>query len=348
MPSISIDTFFACTLMVAVVIIATISVTGTMMTRINSWKNLNEETYLRTLYEKILSEQGTPTNWGSNGDIKPIELGLASNSFQYGTALDVDKVSRLNPQNNFALSYTDILNAARLTDLATRISISQIMNITISLPSNSSQGDSTAYTFRISVNQDSGPVTATLHCYAITREFQQDVYNNTSTDGVGYVSFQIPNTSNGTAAVIAFARANQDRMMTACNVRLFAHLSNEPKPIKTFLDLTPLNYTLYVNPRIANTTLENYHAFSYSYQSNLTEVTNTSRQIPRILDASPIVLIVAGSTPSDNFVEWTAYPEVPFETGANFDKSESHVFSGIVTIGDTLYKIKLNFGGINP
>jgi hypothetical protein len=110
MPSISIDTFFACTLMVAVVIIATISVTGTMMTRINSWKNLNEETYLRTLYEKILSEQGTPTNWGSNGDIKPSEFGLASNSFQYGTALDVDKVSRLNPENNFALSYTDILN----------------------------------------------------------------------------------------------------------------------------------------------------------------------------------------------------------------------------------------------
>jgi hypothetical protein len=334
--------------MVAVVIIATASVTGTMMTRINSWKNLNEETYLRTLYENILSEPGAPTNWGSDGSIKPSEFGLSSSNFQYATTLDVDKVTRLNPENDFALSYMDILSAARLTDLAARISISQIMNVTISPTSNSSQGDSTAYTFRISVNQDSGPVTATLHCYAVAREFLQDVYNNTSTDGVGYVSFQIPNTSNGTAALIAFARASQDRMMTASNVRLFAHLSNEPKPTKTFLDLTPLNYTLYITPKVADATLENYCAFSYDYKSNLTKVTGTSRQIPRILDASPIVLIVVGMNPSGNFIEWTVYPEVPFETGANFHNFESHAFSGIVTIKDTLYKITLNFGGVNP
>jgi hypothetical protein len=73
-----------------------------------------------------------------------------------------------------------------------------------------------------------------------------------------------------------------------------------------------------------------------------------SRQIPRILDASPIVLIVTGMNQSINFIEWTAYPEVPFETGANFQNSESHAFIGIVTIRDTLYKITLNFGDVNP
>jgi hypothetical protein len=348
MPSISIDTFFACTLMVAVVIIATISVTGTMMTRINSWKNLNEETYLRTLYESILSETGTPSNWGSDSNIKPSEFGLANTNSQYPTTLDVDKVTRLNPQNDFALSYTDILSAARLTDVAVKISISQIMNVTISLASNSSQGDSTVYTFRISVNQDSGPVTALLHCYAIAKDFLQDVYNSTSTNGIGYVSFQIPNTSNGTAIVIAFARATQDQMMTACNTQLFAHLSTEPPANQTFLDLTPLNYTLNVSPKSSNTTIESYQAFSYSYQTDLTEISNMSRQIPKMLDASPIVIIVTGMNLSSNFIEWTTYPEIPFETGSNFNNSESHSFSGIATIKDTLYKVTINFGDVNP
>ena len=347
MPSISIDTFFACTLMVAVVIIATIAVTGTMMTRINSWK-MNEEPYLRILYESILSETGSPSNWGSDSNVKPSEFGLANTNSRYPTALDVDKVTRLNPQNDFALSYTDILSAARLTDLALKISISQIMNVRISLESKSSQGNSTVYTFRISVNQDSGPVTAFLHCYAIARDLLQDVYNSTSTNGIGYASFQIPNTSNGTAAVIAFARATQHQMMTACSTQLFAHLSNEPPTNQTLLDLTPLNYTLHVSPKSGNTTIESYKAFSFSYQTDLHKVTNASRQIPKMLDASPIVLIVTGTNSSSNFIEGTTYPEVPFETGSNFNNSESHAFSGIATIQNTLYKVTIDFGDVNP
>jgi hypothetical protein len=348
MPSISIDTFFACTLMVAVVIITTASVTGTMMTRIDSWKKLNEETYLRTLSDDIMSKPGVPSNWGADGNIKPSEFGLASINSQNPNSLDVDKVSRLNPENDFALSYMDILKAARLTDVAVKISISQIMSIAISLASNISQGDSTIYTFRISVNQDSGPTTALLHCYAMATNFLQDVYNSTSTDGVGYASFQIPNASIGTAAIVAFARATQDQMMTACDVQLFAHLSNEISPNQTFLDLTPLNYTLDLSPKSANTTIESYYAFSYSYQANLTEVSNTSRQIPKMLDTSPIVLVVTGLNSSQSFIEWTAYPELPFETGANFNNSESHAFSSIVIIKDTLYKVTLDFGGVNP
>ncbi|MGB8780001.1 MAG: hypothetical protein WCD81_05055 [Candidatus Bathyarchaeia archaeon] len=348
MPSISIDTFFACTFMVSVVIIATVSVTGTMVTRIDSWKNLNEESYLKAIADSILSSAGTPSNWGSDPNVKPEEFGLAAENLASPGELDLDKVCRLNPQNDFALSYMDILNASRLTDLAMGISISQMMNIDVSLFSNSSQGDSTTYVFRISVSQDSGPTASTLHCYVVARDFLQDQYSNTSTDGTGYASFQVPNDSNGAAALVVFARADQDPMMTAYTVQLFAHLSDEPLPDNTFLDLSPLNNTLHLAMKFPNMTVGDGYAFSYAYQANLVEDSNTSCTIPGILDSSPIVLVVTGLNGSDFFAEWTAYPQIPFQTGADFNDSESHAFSYLVIIRDTLYKLTLSFGGVNP
>ena len=348
MPSISIDTFFACTLMVSVVIIATVSVAGTMMTRINGWKSLNEESYLRAISDNILSNTGEPANWGSDGNVKPDEFGLARSSSSSSNELDLDKICRLNSGNEFSLSYTDILNSSRLTDIAMRISISQIINIAFVLSSNSSQGDSTAYTFTVSVNQDSGPITALLHCYVIARDFLQDEYSNTSANGIGYVSFQMPNASNGTAAFVVFARATQNSMMTAYNVHLFAHLSSEPLPNKTFLDLSPLNYTLNIDAKFSNTTLEDCYALSYDYRTNLTGSSNTSRTVPRTLDNSPIVLVATGLNNSDFFTEWTGYPQIPFETGADFRNSESYVFSYVVIIKDAVYKLTMSFGGMKP
>jgi hypothetical protein len=182
----------------------------------------------------------------------------------------------------------------------------------------------------------------------IAKDFLQDQYSNTSTDGTGYANFQIPNDSNGTAALVVFARANQDPMMTAYTVQPFTHLSNEPLPDNTFLDLSPLNYTLHLTTKLPNTTLADSYAFSYTYQANLTEDSDTSRTIPGILDSSPIVLVVTGLNGSDFFAEWTAYPQTPFQTGADFKNSESHAFSYLVTIKDTLYKLTLSFGGVNP
>jgi hypothetical protein len=335
--------------MVSVVIIATVSVTGTMMTRINSWNDVNEESYLTSIAENILSSKGFPADWGSNGSVKPEEFGLAESSSASTIELDLDKVSRLNPENYFSLSYTDILTAARLTDVAMSISVSQIMQIAISLASSTSQGNSTSYTFKVAVNQDSGPVTASLSWYAVARNFLQHQYGNTSTDGVGYVKVQnITNESNGTVALIVFARAAQDPMMTAYGVQLFSHPSQEPLQDSTFLNLSPLNYTLHLGLKSANTTVETSYAFSYGYQATLTKISNTSYTIPRMLDSSPTVLVVTGLNQSDFFAEWTAYPQVPFQTGSNFTNSESHTFSYVVIIKDTLYMLTLSFGDVNP
>jgi hypothetical protein len=334
--------------MVSVVIMATVSVTGTMMSRINSWNGMNEESYLQSIANNILSSKGFPADWGSNSNVKPEEFGLAESSFASTIELDLDKVSRLNPENYFSLSYTDILTAARLTDIAMSISVSQIMQVAISLSSSTNQGDSTFYTFRVAVNQDSGPVTASLHSYAVGRNFLRQNSSNTSTDGVGYINVKVPNKSNGTVALIVFARAAQDPMMTAYGVQLFSSPSQELLQDNTFLDLSPLNYTLHLGLKSANTKVNSSYAFSYDYNATLAEISNTSCTIPRMLDSSPIVLVVTGLNQSDFFVEWTAYPQVPFQTGSDFTNSESHTFSYVVIIKDTLYKLTLNFGDVNP
>ena len=49
MPSISIDTFFACALMVSVVVISTALSAGVLTTHINSLQNLNEDEYFRAI-----------------------------------------------------------------------------------------------------------------------------------------------------------------------------------------------------------------------------------------------------------------------------------------------------------
>jgi hypothetical protein len=347
MPSISIDTFFACTLMVSVVIIATVSISGTMMTRIGTWKNLNEDSYLRAIADNIVTSTGTPSDWGANSTLTPSEFGLATNPASIGE-LDADKICRLNPANDYSLSYIDILTASRLPDLAMRISVSQMMNVDVSLVSNNSQTDSTQYTFEISVSQDSGPTASTLHCYVVANNLLQDTYSNTSISGTGYATFLIPNNDNGTAALIVFARADQNPMMTAYAVQTFPHLSDTPSPNDTFLNLSPLNYTLNVATNYLNTTLAEGYALSYAYETSLIQNSNTSYLIPNILDTSSTVLIVTGQNNSDFFAEWTTYPQVPLETGANFTNSETHAFTYLVTIRNTLYKLTLTFGGVNP
>jgi hypothetical protein len=348
MPSISIDTFFACALMVSVVVISIALSAGILTTRINSLQNLNEDEYFRAISEYIISNSGTPDNWGSNSNIIPDTLGLAKKNSLYPNELDIDKVCRLNSPNAFALQYIDILKAARLKDTALGVSISQIMNISISLSSNQTSAYSTTYTFKIHVTNDGTPVATSLHYYIIARNFLSDAFNNTSDDGTSYIDAEIPNTSNGTASLITFARANYDSRITAYQVYSFGHLSPEPSHNVAFLNMNPLNYTLSISPNRSNTTLDNLYAFSYAYQFNLTLTSNETYAIPTVLENSPIVLTTSGSNGSDYFIEWTSYPQIPSNAGPSFQNSECHTFYYIVTIKNTLYKLTLRFGGISP
>jgi hypothetical protein len=64
------------------------------------------------------------------------------------------------------------------------------------------------------------------------------------------------------------------------------------------------------------------------------------------LDESPIVLVIQGVNGTVPFVEWTVYPQIPLEFGADFADSEENVFVYPVTVKETLYKLTLRFGDV--
>ena len=345
MPTVSIDTFFACSLIVSVALLATASLAGTMQTRINSLQDLNKDDYLRTIAEHVVTSYGTPVDWGSSNAV-PTTFGLSDSDSSHLYELDIDKISRLNSQNSYSLSYFQVSNAARLNNIALGISLSQMLSITLMPSAKTTVGDETAYTFKISVSQASWPTSASLHCYVAARDFLSGVSNITSSAGIGYVSVQIPNSSTGPALLIVFARASFNDRITSYEAYSFAHLSQEPSPNHTFLGLSPLNYTLNLNPNFPDITIEQGYAFSYAYQSNLTSITTTTYAIPAFVDKSPTVLVISGINDTTSFVEWASYPDIPLDFGSNFENSEENVFVYIVTVKETLYKLTLSFGDV--
>ena len=345
MPAISIDTFFACSLLVSVALLATASLAGTMQDQINSMQDLNKDAYLKNIAENVVKSYGTPVDWGSAGTV-PNSFGLADSESSYLYALDIDKISRLNSENGYSLSYFQASVAARLNNIALGISISQMLSITTALSSTSSIGDETAYTFEISVSQASGPTSTSLQCYVIAKDFVSNVSNNTSSSGVGYVTVQIPNASNGPALLVVFARATFDDRITAYGTYSFAHLSQEPLPNHTFLGLSPLNYTLSLEAKFPDVIIEHGYAFSYAYQSNLTSTSATTYTIPELVDKSPTVLVISGLNGTSSFAGWTAYPDIPLNFGSDFENSEQNVFVYTVLVKGTLYKLTLSFGDV--
>lgn len=346
MPTISIDTFFACALLVSVAIIATAFMAGTMQTQINGMQDLNKQDYLQTIANHIVSSYGSPENWGSSGAV-PADFGLSSANSQGLCQLDADKVTRLNSQNTYALSVLQVFAATKLNNIAFGVSISQFLQITVTLSNNVTEGDMTAYTFQIAVYQNSEPVDANLHCYIVAPSYLNNTFTETSSQGIGSVTFELQNSASGPAALVVFARATYDPRLTAYDVYPFAHISTSPEPNLTFLGLSPLNQTLTVTSNYSNLAIENVYAFTYSYQSSLTSTSASTYPIPSFTDKSPVVLLVQGTNETTTqFNEWTAYPQVPLTFGTDFSNSEANIFVYPVTINGALYKLTLRFGDV--
>jgi hypothetical protein len=344
-PTTSIDTFFACTLIVSVAILATVYAAGTLQTQISSMQDLNKRDYLQALADHIVLSPGDPPNWGSQA-LFPQSLGLSDSHSQLPFDLDADKVSRLSTLNDYELTYAQIARATRLTKIAFGISINPILSIRVEPVGNVTETDATTYTFTVRVEKDSQPIAAALHLYAVAPGYFDNATSSTSTDGIANVSIQIPNSSRGQALLVVFARANFDPRMTSLETYSFAHLSSEPLPNLTFLKLSPLNYSLNVTAKSPDVRFSNGFAFSYSYQSNLTATGNSTLEVPNLTENSPIALVVEGFNGTTPFIEWTAFPQLPREKGADFADSEVNVFQYIVTIRGTFYKLKISLGDL--
>ena len=343
MPTTSIDTFFACSLIVSVAIVATVFAAGNLQTQIEAMSNVNNQDYLQTIADNIVFSCGVPRDWGSTG-LTPQSFGLSDSNSQHPFELDIDKISRLSNQSDYRLSYPQIVEASRL-DVAFGISVFQTLSIDIEPSGSETVGEFTSYSFVVRVAKDTMPVASDLHFYVTAPNYLENATSATSNEGVANVSFQIPNSLTGSALLIVFARATVDARMTSVQIYDFGHLSEEPQPNLTFLKLSPLNYSLAATSNSQETSMTRALAFSFSYASNLTATSNSTFEIPRFVEKSPTLLVIQGLNGTSSFAEWTTYPQLPYQTGADFSNSEKNVFEYLVTIQGTFYKLRLNLGG---
>ncbi len=342
MPASSFDTFFACTIIVAAALIGMAFLSSTMQTRIASTQDINKDSYLKAIADHIITNPGSPTEWGTSSAL-PDDFGLASSLSNRAYELDMDKICRLNRLNNNSLSYIDLARAAKL-NTALGIEISPLMTVNVVQSSNSSVGMDTSFTFHISASIDSKPTSASLHCYIVTDNYLIEVNASIPDVGVGQVSVQIPTSKIENALLIAFARASIDERITTVAVYNFGQSTQESIPNSTNLALSPLNYVLSFN----DTGLKflNGTVFSYSYQHQLPSPSGSKTAIPKLLDKSPLVIVVEGLNGTKHFQEWTAYPQIPLKIGADFDSSEQNIFSYIVTVNGVLYRLDLSLGDL--
>ncbi len=342
MPSTSIDTFFACTLIVSVAIVATVFAAGNMQTQIDALQNKNEQDYLQTIADSIVFSPGTPEDWGSTGLI-PQDFGLSAHDSPHPFELDIDKITRLSSRNDHALSYLQIMKASRL-GVAFGVTVSQMLSVNIQPSGNVSGGGFTTYSFVVTVSKDTVPMPSLLNYYVLASSYLENASVATSDTGDATVSFQLPDSSGGNALLIVFARADIDSRMTSVEVYSFGHLDGNPQPNLTFLRLSPLNQSLTVTSHSQETSITRSLALSFSYASDIIATSNSTFDIPRFRDSSPILLVLQGLNGTSSFAEWTTYPQLPNQTGADFSRSTTNVFDYLVTIDGTFYKLRLNLG----
>ena len=286
----------------------------------------------------ILLAQGAPSNWGVGG--APTDLGLASEGDNY--ELDIDKISRLNPLNDYSVNYTALWESLDIEDVTFRISVETLFDVSLSLDDSQVQGEQTMYNFSVTVMREGRPLVADVSYYVAVRDTTQLSSGTTDGDGAGTTQFTLPNSQNGSAVLIALVDFEG---LVSYDVLPFAHNSGAPEPAGTYTVLSPMNYILTVN-LTPGANVINAVTFSRDYAFNLT-ADGSDYLIPRLLDPSPIINVVTGSNASDYWVEWVAYPQIPLEIGADMSAdyliSDVSSASYIVSVKGVSYRFIIEF-----
>jgi len=352
MPAISVDTFFACSLMVLLVLSAMASASKLLYPHINNKSYDNAAKRYREISKYMLLNHGTPSNWGEDGQTVPEKFGLADAHSDYPYELDIDKVSRLNSENAYALSYAQMFTALKMPDASFSIEIKPTFEVILNLTATYQFASETVYQFEISTEKHGVPVEAELKCYTVAENYLGGNYVNFS-DGKTALNVTLQNSVVGPALFSVLARAICNAKIVSFGVYAFAHNSPEPKPNGTFLRLSPLNYTLDVAFIYSGINLSRAYALTFNYSSTLTQTSISNQSatysVPHFLDADPTLTIVTGWNSTVFFAEWTAYPQIPLQTGADFADSVtlSNVFTYTytITINSALYECTVRLGG---
>jgi hypothetical protein len=316
-----------------------------MQNRIAGTQDINKDSYLKAIADRIVTNPGSPTDWGTKSSL-PIDFGLASNLSYSPYELDMDKICRLNNLNNYSLSYPELSNASKLTNMALGIRISQLVTINIQQSSNFTEGGVTSFSFTVSTSIDSKPTSANLHSYVVADTYLTEINSTIPDMGVGNVTIQIPTAKTYSALLIIFARSFIDDRLTSYAIYNFAHSIQESTPSSTDLALSPLDYTLNLNDSSTGLTVQDKYIFSYSNKQTISSNTSSQTPFPKLIDKSPIVLVVCGLNGTDQFQEWTAYPQVPLRIGTNFESPEQNIFSYIVSVNGILFRLDLSLGDL--
>lgn len=353
MPASSIDTFLACSVMIILVLSAMVGASELMTPYISGLSHRNDAERFQQLASHLLLSTGTPPNWGQMRETIPSSLGLAKANSFLPYELDIDKVSRLNSENAFSLTYPELWESLGIPDVAFQIEVRTLFELSIDLISNQTQGNETIYEFEVATRKSGMPVSADLSGYVVVKYFVDNVTSSTSSDGVGSFSVNIPNSLNGTTLIVVFAKAKANPQMVSFNVYAFGHNSATPFPNRTFLGLSPLNYVLNVSFTYPDTEILKAQVFTFNYNFSLTEEAQGDQtveyNVPRLLDSSPMIMALTGLNGSSSFAEWVSYPQLPLQIGSDFSQSiaGAKIVSQIhiVTINSALYEVATKWGG---
>jgi hypothetical protein len=340
--------------MILLVLSAMVGTSKLVAPYLNDLANRDSTERFQHLASNLLLTAGSPSSWGQLKSTVPSSFGLARADAILPYELDADKVTRLNSQNMFSLAYSDLWQTFGVNDVSFQIEIKTLFELSVQLVSNTTQGSQTVYEFEVRAEKSGMPISANLRGYVVLRDFVNGTEASTSSSGASTVTISIPNSINGTALLLVFAKSTINPQVVSFGVRAFSHSSQSPLPNGTFANLSPLSHVL--NASFTYTTAEIIKAqvFTFSYNFSLTEMTQGIQTVeylvPRLIDASVSVMVVTGSNGSASFAEWVAYPQVPLQIGADFSESIAGsrvaVYSQIVTIGSALYEVVTKWGGL--
>jgi hypothetical protein len=344
-PAISIDTFFACSLMVILVLSAMAGVSKLLYPHLNNADDENSAERYEEISKYLLLNNGRPPDWGQDGQTMPEMFGLAEADSNNPYELDIDKVSRLNSENIYAISYGQIFTVLKMSDVSFRMQIEPVFEVATNLTGTFKETNETVYQFAVSTEKHGIPVPAELKYYVIAENHFEANYGCASNGGIR-LNVTISDDVHGPALLIVFARSVCNSKITSFDAYTFAHNSTEPEPRGTFLSISPLNCTLnalWVYPEIA---LSDAYALTFDYSSTVTQTSSTNRSatysIPHFLDSSPTLIVVTGLNSTVFFSEWTSYPQIPVQTGADLIGSTtlSNVFAYTyaITINSAIYE----------
>jgi hypothetical protein len=331
--------------MVILIASAMVGTAKVMQPYIEDLTSMNGVERYRSLAEYLLLSSGNPSDWGKNGDVIPSTFGLASETWR-PYELDLDKVTRLNTDNLYSLPYREILAALGTEDISFNIRIRPLFEVAIELTSSQMGETETIYTFKVSTSKSGYPLATWLKGYIVIGAYVDGVSSSTNSNGVGIMNATLSNVLGGTALLVVFAKSQAHPQMISFNAYSFGHNSEASELNQTFLRLSPLNYVLNASFRNSTVQVSNAYVFTYSHNSSLSQTTvgNESIEygIPRLLEASPMLLVLNGNNASASFAEWAAYPQLPLEIGADFSdltsKSKAVAVTYVVSVNSVLYE----------